>query len=155
MYHQDLEGFYLGTLAMEPTIIIEGHAEATALPRPMVLILEDFDAIRAWTSHHLEQKGYDVYSAATLHDAIQIAKEAEPQLVLIDYDMSGEDAIWAVGQLRGLAPHAFILVLGGPGTTSVEHHAIEAGASQVLAHAYDVQLLDEILQHNTHGLAGV
>lgn len=135
---------------MEPIITMNGHSYVT--PRPVVLILEDFDAIRAWTSHHLEQKGYDVYSSATLHDAIQLAKDESPQIVLVDYDMSGEDAIWAVGQLRGLAPKAFILVLGGPGTAAVEHHAIEAGATQVLSHAYDVHMLDEILSNTAQGL---
>lgn len=155
MKHQEFEAFYLGTLVMEPTTIASVQTSFEAPPKPIVLILEDFDAIRAWTSHHLEQKGYDVYSAATLHDAIQIAKDQMPQLVLIDYDMSGEDAIWAVSQLRALAPSAFVLVLGGPGTESVERHALDAGASQVLSHAYDVHLLDEILEHNAHGFAGV
>jgi CheY-like chemotaxis protein len=171
MDHQDLEQFYLGTEGdvMDLIITRNGQLENAAQPwlrelpqtattgsqnttKPVVLILEDFDAIRAWTAHHLEQKGYDVYSAATLHAAIQLAKEQEPQLVLIDYDMSGEDAIWAIGQLRSLAPNAFILVLGGPGTAIVEHHAIEAGATQVLPHAYDTHLLDDIIAHSAHGL---
>jgi DNA-binding response OmpR family regulator len=148
MDHQDLEAFYLGTTVMEQIITLDHQDGPRSSASPVVLILEDFDAIRAWTTHHLEHQGYDVYSAATLHDALQLAKEAEPQLILIDYDMSGEDAIWAVGQLRGLAPSAFILVLGGPGTPTIEHQTIEAGASQVLSHAYDVHMLDDIIAHS-------
>src|SRR5665811_1534349 len=62
------------------------HAEALVTPTCIMLILEDFDEIRAFLSRHFTQQGYDVFSSATLRDAIAIAWEEAPHIIIVDYD---------------------------------------------------------------------
>src|SRR5206468_1189404 len=121
--HQELEGYYLG---MEPIDMgYQGMNEAAVLQPfevPLhgcgdgLLIVEDFDGIRALLAHHFQGHGYGVCSAATVRDALTIAKDEHPRVVIVDYDMSGEDATKAVTRLRAELPESYIVMMGGPGT---------------------------------------
>jgi len=110
---------------------------------PVVLILEDFDSIRAYLKNHFKMQGYDVCSAATIRDALEMAEEEYPQVIIIDYDLSGEDAYEAIRRLRAILPLSYIVLMGGPDTATIEDNAKRSGASRVLAKAYELGELDD------------
>jgi len=164
--HQELEGFYLGLETpsvpndsewMRKDIVMNGiHKpnEVSAIQTYEVplhgcagglLIVEDFDSIRALLAHHFQKHGYGVCSSATVRDALMIAKDEQPRVVIVDYDMSGVDATKALALLRASLPDSYIVLMGGPGTSDVEYRALHAGASTVLAKAYRISELDRIV----------
>lgn len=120
---------------------------------PVVLILEDFDSIRAYLKNHFKMQGYDVLSAATIRDAIELAEAEYPQIVIIDYDLNGEDAYEAIRRLRGILPLSYIVLMGGPDTATIEEHARRSGVSRVLAKAYELGELNNAvlgaMKHST------
>lgn len=62
--------------------------------RPLVLVVEDSDAIRTAFTILLEESGYTVAAAPTGADAVRLAGERIPDLVLLDLglpDISGLD----------------------------------------------------------------
>ncbi|HEX2185123.1 MAG TPA: response regulator [Chloroflexota bacterium] len=62
--------------------------------RPLVLLVEDSDAVRAAFTVLLEESGYAVAAAPTGAEAVRLAAERAPDLVLLDLglpDMSGVD----------------------------------------------------------------
>ena len=147
--HQELEGYYLG---LEPIDMEQGINTSTRSYAPQLegctnglMIVEDFDSIRALLAHHFQGHGYGVCSAATVRDALAIAGDEHPRVIIVDYDMLGEDATKAVTKLRGALPTSYIVLMGGPGTADVEFRAKSAGASTVLAKAYRISELDRIV----------
>jgi ActR/RegA family two-component response regulator len=161
--HQELEGYYLGTAPEQtfevstaaPSVKIRAKASRASFPKrqrqievtpkTVLLILEDFDEIRAFLVRHFDQKGYEVYSSATLRDALVIAWEEAPRVILIDYDLRGETAVHAIGRLRDALPQSYIVLIGGPQTQEVAERAILAGASKVLSKAYAISEMDFIV----------
>ena len=125
---------------------VRRHSKETApKQKPILLILEDFDEIRAFLVRHFDQRGYDVFSASTLRDALVIAWEEAPQVILIDYDLSGEAALHAIERLHIALPQSYIVLIGGPQTREVTERAILAGASKVLSKAYAISEMDYIV----------
>jgi DNA-binding response OmpR family regulator len=115
----------------------------------VLLILEDFDEIRAYLSRHFIQHHYDVFSSATLRDALAIAWEETPTAILIDYMICGETAFRAIERLHEAAPKSYIVLVGGTGTEEIKQHALTVGASQVLPKAYTISDMDNIVRDAT------
>src|SRR5579885_1337067 len=136
--HQDLEYFFLGgeeNWIMEPLTHyssngyrfnhIAEHVKGT------VLILEDFDGIRALLSSHFKRQGYDVESAATLRGALSLSLENTPAVLFIDYDLSAENPYNAIQVLHGALPESRIVLIGGPLSALDKERALHAGASKI------------------------
>ncbi len=112
----------------------------------VLLILEDFDEIRAYLSRHFIQYQYDVFSSATLRDALAIAWEETPTAILIDYITSGETAFRAIERLHEAVPQSYIVLVGGPDSEEIKQHALRVGASQVLPNSYTISDMDQIVR---------
>jgi CheY-like chemotaxis protein len=162
-YHKDLEFFYLGSeeeWTMERVTHhsigtrseIGAHAAHSSThasahahkAKASVLILEDFDAIRALMSEHFKRQGFDVDSSATLHGALALSRDHAPNVLFIDYDLSSENPYNAIQQLRMSLPNTTIVLIGGPLTQNDQDRALRAGASRIMEKGYDLSGMDQI-----------
>ena len=114
-----------------------------------VLILEDFDAIRALMSEHFKRQGFDVDSSATLHGALALSRDRAPNVLFIDYDLSTENPYNAIQQLRMVLPNTIIVLIGGPLTQPDQDRALRAGASRIMEKGYDLTGMDQIVATQT------
>ncbi len=67
-----------------------------------VLIVDDESDILEIVSYNLESAGYDVYTASNGIEGIALAKEQQPQLIILDVMMPGMDGIETCEKLRSL-----------------------------------------------------
>lgn len=67
-----------------------------------VLIVDDESDILEIVSYNLESAGYDVYTASNGIEGIALAKEQQPQLIILDVMMPGMDGIETCEKLRAL-----------------------------------------------------
>jgi len=116
-----------------------------------LLILEDFDSIRAFLSRHFIKRGFDVYSSATLRDAVALAAESVPAVVIIDFDLSDTDAFFALEQLRLVSPQSCLILMGCPDSPSATERALRAGANKLLQKSYDLERLDALVEELLYG----
>ncbi|HEX3293170.1 MAG TPA: response regulator transcription factor [Solirubrobacterales bacterium] len=97
-----------------------------------VLIVGDHELFRRGLGDHLEASGLEVVDEADdVEDAVILALEAEPDVVVMDIRLNGAPSIDAIRRLRAEAPGAQVLVL----TDSVQEDvvaALSAGACGVL-----------------------
>lgn len=110
-----------------------------------VLIVEDYDAIRAYMARHFEREGFRVYSASNASNALALADTVLPQIVVVDYDLSHEDALTAVSQLRATLPGSIIMVYGGVESNEFHERVKACGADDVLTTGYDLESLDRLI----------
>src|SRR5262245_65940436 len=67
---------------------------------PKILLVEDFDDTRLMMRMWLEKRGYRVVEAETGEDAITLAQQEAPDLIIMDVMMLGMNGIDATQQIR-------------------------------------------------------
>ena len=68
--------------------------------RPLVLVAEDDEDILALVVFDLQDEGYEVLTARNGDDAIRLARERRPDLILLDVAMPGLDGYEVTRRLR-------------------------------------------------------
>jgi DNA-binding NarL/FixJ family response regulator len=107
-----------------------------------VLVVDDFNARRDFVKACQYQKtGMHITGAA---EAIQKAKELQPNLVILYISLPGPDGIEAAWQIRTLTPRSRILFLSGSSDPAVARQAIMAGDGYVLKWDADLELVPGI-----------
>jgi two-component system cell cycle response regulator DivK len=66
----------------------------------LILIVEDNDKSRKLVRDLLTAKGHEIIEAETGEEAVRLAQERRPSLVLMDIRLPGIDGIQALGRLR-------------------------------------------------------
>jgi DNA-binding NarL/FixJ family response regulator len=103
------------------------------LMRPRVLIVDDHPLTRDALATLLAGNDFDVVGQASDgREAIELAAQLRPQLVLLDLSMPGVDGLSALPGLRDAAPDAEVIVLTASGTEDNLLAAIRAGAAGYL-----------------------
>src|SRR5215211_1416883 len=100
---------------------------------PCVLIVDDHPLTRDALATLLTSSDFDVVGQASDgEEAIRLAGELGPDLVLLDLSMPGIDGLTALPRLRENAPCAEVVVLTASGTEDNLLAAIRAGAAGYL-----------------------
>jgi two-component system cell cycle response regulator DivK len=76
-----------------------------------VLVVEDNEKNMKLFRDVLQARGYETFEAGTGDDAIELATEHVPDLVLMDIELPGTDGVEALGRLRADDRTASIPVL--------------------------------------------
>jgi len=66
----------------------------------LILIVEDNEKNRKLVRDVLQHRGYQTLEAETAEDAIRLAQESRPALILMDIQLPGMNGIEALGRLR-------------------------------------------------------
>jgi two-component system cell cycle response regulator DivK len=70
------------------------------MPSELVLIVEDNEKNRKLVRDVLQFKGYQTIESETAEEAIRMAQESPPALILMDIQLPGMSGIDALGHLR-------------------------------------------------------
>src|SRR5262245_33692641 len=99
-------------------------------PSVRVLIVDDHGIMRAGLRMLLEsQREFTVVAeAATCADALALATDTQPDVIVLDLDLGGENAVESIPMLLRTAPETRILVLTGVRDPEIHRHAIRHGA---------------------------
>jgi len=104
-----------------------------------ILVVDDEAVIRALERHVLEELGHEVTEAENAEQAIQMARESPPDLILLDIMMTGLTGIQACQILRQEKKTADvrIIVVSGLDARQALEESIIAGADDFLAKPID------------------
>ena len=121
-----------------------------------VLIVDDHPLTRGALTALLEQEGFSVAGeAASGEDAVEIARELQPDLILLDLSMPGIGGLGALPLLREAAPGCEVVML----TASVAEEnllaAIRAGAAGYLLKSEPPERIVEFLRGAAEGEAAL
>jgi DNA-binding response OmpR family regulator len=80
-----------------------------------VLVVEDEEALLLTMAHHLRREGYEVLTAARGDDGLRMAREHEPDLIVLDLMLPGVDGMGICRALRRdmQVPIIMVTALGG------------------------------------------
>ena len=120
------------------------------------LVVDDHPLTRAALVGLLEQHDFPVVGeAADGDEAVERAREAQPDLVLLDLTMPGTGGLEALPRVRAAAPACEVVVLTASGTEENLLAAIRAGAAGYLLKTEPPERIAEMLEGVAHGEAAL
>lgn len=97
-----------------------------------VLIVDDEEGIRESLSGIFEDEGYDVLTACSGEDALELLKEQSPGLVLLDVWLPGMDGIETLSRIKETGSGVPVIMISGHGNIEVAVNSTRLGAYDFL-----------------------
>ena len=107
--------------------------------KPLVLVVDDDDVFRNRLFRALVQRNWDASSASSGEEAVAIARERSPDLVLVDLRMPGMGGLDLIQQLRAIDSSMAIIVLTGYGSIPTTISAMKRGADHYMSKPADAE----------------
>jgi CheY-like chemotaxis protein len=116
--------------------------------RKTVLVVDDYDDVRAITKRALESFGYRVIEAASGAEAVSVAQAESPDLILMDLSMPNMDGFATIHQLRRLLGLRDIPVIALSAHTAreVREDALAAGCREFISKPILLERLRETVE---------
>ncbi len=113
----------------------------------IVLIVEDYADTRTMMKFLLQRFGYDVIEAADGQEAVDRAKENQPDLILMDLSLPVMDGLTATQIIRKVEGYGKIPIIAVTAYgNSYYRRAIEAGCDDLINKPLDFDKLEPILE---------
>ena len=107
-----------------------------------IILVDDEDHFRGRLVRAFTNRGYTVYQAVNVDEALGKIKEYRPAWALVDLKMPGKSGLDLIREAKDLMPTLKIVVLTGYGSIATATEAIKLGAHFYLPKPADV---DDIL----------
>ncbi len=123
----------------------------------MILIIDDDIAIRTSLSLLLKKEGFNVSSVATPTEAMDILRQTEPELVLLDMNFSnettGEDGLKMLSLIKKRTPLVPVILITGWASINLAVKGMKLGAADFInkpwQNAHLMQSIRTVLNINT------
>ena len=121
-----------------------------------ILLVDDHPITRDALAALLDQHGFSVVGEASDGaEAIELARQLRPELVLLDLSMPGMSGLEALPRLREAAPETEVVVLTASGTEQNLLAAIRGGAAGYLLKTEPPERLVDFLHGAAEGQAAL
>ncbi len=97
-----------------------------------ILLIDDEKDIVRVLSLSLKSDGYDVVSALSGKEGIDVFKKESPDIVLTDIKMPGMDGIEVLKEVKSINPEAEVIIITGHGDIDTAIEALQYGASDFI-----------------------
>jgi two-component system chemotaxis response regulator CheY len=95
-----------------------------------VFVVDDIAHVRKMLVNMLDLSGFEVVGQASSGaEAVELVAEADPQVIVIDYNMPGIDGVTAARQIRAQRPDQAIILYTAFLDAALEQEAADAGVS--------------------------
>ena len=113
----------------------------------LCLLVEDFEDSRFMMRRLLEMAGYGVVEASDGEQAVQLAIQEQPALILMDLSLPKLDGLAATKQIREHAGvgHTPIVAVSAHDSPESRNEALEAGCNEYVTKPIDFDQLSELL----------
>jgi two-component system response regulator (stage 0 sporulation protein F) len=119
-----------------------------------ILIVDDQFGIRILLTEVLQKEGYQTFQAANGYQAIEIAKEHAPDLVLLDMKIPGMDGIEILKRLKEYDQSIKVIIMTAYGELDMIQEAKDLGALTHFAKPFDIdEIRQAVRQHLPVGLS--
>ena len=107
-----------------------------------IILVDDEDHFRERLARAFTKRGYTVFQAADVDEALKKIKENRPDWALVDLKMPGKSGLDLIREAREFLPFLKIVVLTGYGSIATATEAVKLGAHYYLPKPADI---DDIL----------
>ena len=122
------------------------HFAIIASEMPHTLLVVDDEASVRYALRRAFDNSYRVIEAATAAEARERIEHEQPEVILLDYSLPGEDGLTLLRDVAGMADAPAVVMITAHGSERVAVEAMKAGAYDYLAKPYELDELRLIVQ---------
>lgn len=111
-----------------------------------LLIVDDEPDIVVTLSRNFAREGFEIFTAANGHEAMIIATEKRPSIVLLDYSLPVLDGLDVLRELKKEMPEIMVIVITGMGSEDVAVEAMKRGARDYVRKPFDLIKLTKLVR---------
>ncbi len=119
-----------------------------------ILIVDDELIIRESLSGWLKRDGYDVSTAASGEQALEILKKSRFDILLVDIKMDGISGIGVLKEVKSYYPDVDVVMITAFGSISSAVEAMKKGATDYLLKPFDPDdlgvLIEKLIDQQSH-----
>jgi DNA-binding NtrC family response regulator len=115
-------------------------------PAARVLVVDDEKLIRWSVAERLQRIGYEVLSAESGEQALEILAATPPDLMLLDVKLPGIDGVETLQRALGIHPDVAVLMMSAHSTVDIAVEAMKRGAVDFLVKPFPFQALDAAVE---------
>jgi two-component system response regulator (stage 0 sporulation protein F) len=116
-----------------------------------ILIVDDQYGIRILLNEVLKKEGYNTLQAANGPEAVKLAKEHNPDLVLLDMKIPGMDGIEILKRMKADNPDIRAIIMTAYGELDMIQEAKNIGAITHVPKPFDIDdIRKTVKDHLTH-----
>ena len=93
-----------------------------------IMVVDDEHLIRWSLEQNLKKQGYDVCTAGTGEDALRLAREEQPELVLLDYHLPGINGLEVLQRLKEIDEDILVIMVTAQGGLETAVNTMRHGA---------------------------
>ena len=109
--------------------------------QPKVLVIDDQPGIRKLLTEVLEEEGYAVSVAANGYEAVPLAAELHPDVILMDMKMPGMNGLETLMEIKRQGQQEKIIVMTAYGEMDTINEVLAAGIKGYLTKPFDIREL--------------
>jgi signal transduction histidine kinase/ActR/RegA family two-component response regulator len=134
-----------------PAIADSSELSTSPAPRPLrILLVEDNEDTLRFLSTMLSRRGYEVATAGDLAEALRLAFEGEPDLLISDIELPDGNGLELMDAIRSRRPMPGI-ALSGFGSADDIEQSLASGFNVHLTKPVDFRRLEEVIQQIAGG----
>jgi DNA-binding NtrC family response regulator len=114
--------------------------------RNKILVVDDEHLIRWSLEQNLKKQGYEVVTASNGEDALRMAREEQPDLVLLDIQMPGISGIEALERLKEYDEEIIVIMVTAHGGLDTAVNAMRLGAYDYISKPFNLDELSIIIK---------
>jgi two-component system response regulator AtoC len=111
-----------------------------------MLVVDDDDGLREYLEVLGSSRGFQVFSAPTGEDAVDMLGRARPELVTLDLVLPGMNGLETLRKIKESLPEVPVIMLSGHGQARSIVEAMKLGAADFLRKPFEVEELEVAFQ---------
>ena len=117
----------------------------TAL-RHKILVVDDEHFITFTLKQHLEQEGYEVFTAPSAEEGLEIYKTEIPDVLILDVQLPGMSGLELLTTLKKIYPENIVIIITAFGDIETAVTAIKSGAYDFVEKPFDLNRVSIIIK---------
>ncbi|MCA0988970.1 response regulator [Guptibacillus algicola] len=111
-----------------------------------ILIVDDQYGIRILLNEIFQKEGYQTYQAANGVQALDIVKNEDPDLVILDMKIPGMDGLEILKRIKKMEARALVIIMTAYGELDMIHQAMDLGAITHFPKPFDIDEITEAVK---------
>ena len=116
-----------------------------ASPLPLVLVIDDDDAVRKTCVELLRARGHETLAAASVGEGLRLFLSRRPAAVILDLKLPDGTGVDVLRELQRQVPGVPVVVVSGYGSVADAVEAMKAGAAEFVEKPLSRERLFEVL----------
>ena len=118
---------------------------------PSILVVDDHSSMRKTLEDILQEEGYDVDSAASGEEAVDLFSKCHHDAVLMDVRMSGINGVEAFRRMKGLVGDAKVILMSAFSMDELKEESLREGVLAFLPKPLDMEHVIGLIRNTIAG----